>query len=424
MDDLERVGAIKYEEFFRDFLEPNQLCIFSSELTQHWRSRKEWVKDGKPNLDFLSNEYGHAIAPVANCCQTKYGSQVKKDMSVKEFCDYWKNRCQGVKDMQILYLKDWHFCKAFPAYKAYETPVYFKSDWLNEFWDQRSDVTDDYRFVYMGPKGSWTPFHADVFRSYSWSANICGCKKWLIYPPGQEKYLTDRLGNLAYDVTSDDVSDRCQFPDFEKASKPITVIQKEGEVIFVPSGWHHQVINLEDTVSINHNWTNACGIFKMWEHLQSEHAKVQQSIEDCRDMDNWNEQCQVILRASCGINYEEFLEFLNVIAKQRILTITGKPVMDTASEETNSNNKTSLTRTEFKSSVFQDWSSTINILEGQEHKSLIDYCRYDLEKVQECLISLKDEHPFNELQNKDLQIRVNNLLQEIHTTPENERTRK
>lgn len=47
------------------------------------------------------------------------------------------------------------FLRAFPAYKAYETPVYFESDWLNEFWDQRSDVADDYRFVYMGPKGSW-----------------------------------------------------------------------------------------------------------------------------------------------------------------------------------------------------------------------------------------------------------------------------
>jgi len=164
--------------------------------------------------------------------------------------------------------------RAFPTYKAYDTPIYFKSDWLNEFWDQRSDVADDYRFVYMGPKGSWTPFHVDVFRSHSWSANICGCKKWLIYPPGQEKYLTDRLGNLAYDITSSDINDQQQFPDFEKASKPITVIQREGEVIFVPSGWHHQVMNLEDTISINHNWTNACGILKMWEHLQSELVKV------------------------------------------------------------------------------------------------------------------------------------------------------
>ena len=59
MDDLKRVGAINYKEFFEVFLETNQLCIFSSQLTQHWRSRKEWVKDGKPDLDFLSKEFGN-----------------------------------------------------------------------------------------------------------------------------------------------------------------------------------------------------------------------------------------------------------------------------------------------------------------------------------------------------------------------------
>ncbi|XP_020620520.1 jmjC domain-containing protein 4-like isoform X2 [Orbicella faveolata] len=413
MDDLKRIGAIKCREFFEFFLETNQLCIFSSELTQHWRSRKEWVKDGKPDLDYLSKEFGHAIAPVANCCQTKYGSQVKEDMSVKQFCDYWRNRSQGINDTQTLYLKDWHFCKAFPAYNAYETPVYFKSDFLNEFWDQRSDVADDYRFVYMGPKGSWTPFHADVFRSYSWSANICGCKKWLIYPPGQEKYLTDRLGNLVYDITSDDMNDRHQFPDFEKASKPITVIQREGEVIFVPSGWHHQVINLEDTISINHNWTNACGIYKMWEHLQSELSKVHRSIEDCRDMENWHEHCQVVLRASCGLNYEEFVEFLDVIASPRIRTITGK-VVDEGNQDKHLDSKKSHSKTESKSSVFQDWSASMKTLEEQEQQLLIDYCRYDLVKVKECLMSLKDETSFIKLQNKHLQIVVDELLREIH----------
>lgn len=130
----------------------------------------------------------------------------------------------------------------------------------------------------------------------------------------------------------------------------------------------------------------------------------------------------MILRASCGINYEEFVEFLNVIAKQRIWTITEHAVA-TDSKETKLDNKTSLKRTEFNSSVFQDWSSAINILEGQEQQSLIDYCSYDLVKVKECLISLKDEHSFNELQNKDLQIRVDDLLQELHTTLARGRTK-
>lgn len=89
-----------------------------------------------------------------------------------------------------------------------------------------------------------TPFHADVFRSYSWSANICGRKKWLLYPPGQEEFLRDCCGNLAYDVTSPALQDQQYFPRFSQACRPLEVIQEAGEILFVPSGWHHQVYNL------------------------------------------------------------------------------------------------------------------------------------------------------------------------------------
>lgn len=89
-----------------------------------------------------------------------------------------------------------------------------------------------------------TPFHADVFRSYSWSANICGRKKWLLYPPGQEEFLRDTHGNLPYDVTSSELQDKGLFPHSEEACQPLEIIQEAGEIIFVPSGWHHQVYNL------------------------------------------------------------------------------------------------------------------------------------------------------------------------------------
>ena len=58
MDDVTRVHTITYGDFFRDFLLANQLCVFSSEITEDWRSRKEWVTNGKPNLEFLSNRFG------------------------------------------------------------------------------------------------------------------------------------------------------------------------------------------------------------------------------------------------------------------------------------------------------------------------------------------------------------------------------
>ena len=37
----------------------------------------------------------------------------------------------------------------------YTTLEFFQSDWLNEVWSLRQDVHDDYRFVYMGPNGTW-----------------------------------------------------------------------------------------------------------------------------------------------------------------------------------------------------------------------------------------------------------------------------
>ena len=81
-------------------------------------------------------------------------------MSFREFIDYWRN-VQNIDyeydkhDMKVLYLKDWHFVKQFPEYIAYETPVYFESDWINEYYTKKPELEDDYRFVYMGPKQSW-----------------------------------------------------------------------------------------------------------------------------------------------------------------------------------------------------------------------------------------------------------------------------
>lgn len=39
--------------------------------------------------------------------------------------------------------------------------------------------------MYIGPAGSWTPLHHDVFRSYSWSVNITGRKQWIFFHPDE-----------------------------------------------------------------------------------------------------------------------------------------------------------------------------------------------------------------------------------------------
>lgn len=60
-DHLERLGDIKYDEFFKDYLLANRLCIFSCDLTSSWGSRSDWVKDGRPNFEFFEQSFGKSL---------------------------------------------------------------------------------------------------------------------------------------------------------------------------------------------------------------------------------------------------------------------------------------------------------------------------------------------------------------------------
>ncbi|KAJ6876391.1 hypothetical protein NC652_035688 [Populus alba x Populus x berolinensis] len=156
---IEKVNGkeISYNEFVERYLAKNQPVVLTG-LMDDWKACKDWVFDsGKPNLKFFSTHFGNS--------------------KVQEY----------------------------PEYVAYRTPLFFCDDWLNLYLDhyrmhndsdtcQENDgiSCSDYRFVYMGAKGSWTPLHADVFRSYSWSANVCGKKKWLFLPPSQCHLVFDR----------------------------------------------------------------------------------------------------------------------------------------------------------------------------------------------------------------------------------------
>ena len=74
-----------------------------------------------------------------------------------------------------------------------------------------------------------------MYGSYSWSANVSGKKRWILVPAGQEKKLRTN-GKLPNDIGK--INLKAAGIDF------IDIIQTDGQVIFVPSGWFHQVWNL------------------------------------------------------------------------------------------------------------------------------------------------------------------------------------
>ncbi|XP_076815234.1 2-oxoglutarate and iron-dependent oxygenase JMJD4-like isoform X2 [Clavelina lepadiformis] len=293
---IDRISsAISLDDFFQKYLLKNIPCIISKWITKDWTSCKQWsvLHNGRslPNFqEFLG--LGSSVVSVADCRKREFNSQPKEDWLLKDYLAYLENYINSgyPKEQRCLYLKDWHLTRDHPDLKVYSVPTYFSDDWLLELYSHgQPPFDDDFRFVYIGPKQSWTPFHADVFRSYSWSANVCGKKKWLLYPPGYEDQLRNEAGKLPYDIR---VLEHCS----SEKKCPISIIQEAGEIVFVPSGWYHEVINLMEL------------------------TEVEKEISDCRSTmtkNEWSSQCQLIMKVNSGINYEDFFSLLNNILATR-----------------------------------------------------------------------------------------------------------
>lgn len=305
-DDIPRIPAkdLSFTDFFKNFMSKNlPVIITNAELLTC--SSLSWLNtDNSLNFEKLEEILSDHEVPIANCSRQYFNSHEKTTMKFKDYANYWRQRDK----QDLLYLKDFHLKHECPYVDFYNVPQYFASDWLNEYLLDKE--REDYRFVYIGVKGTFTNFHADVYNSYSWSANVSGQKRWFILPRNEELKLKDNFGKLPFLV-----DEECLI---EKNVKYFDIVQNSNEIIFVPSGWHHQVYNLTDVFSINHNWFNGCNLKLVLESLLKNLEDVTKEIEDCRDMENFDDHCQVMLKSIYGMNVAEFVDLVLHIIDKRI----------------------------------------------------------------------------------------------------------
>jgi hypothetical protein len=281
---------LSYDEFFRRHLLSNTPVVVRG-VTSSWNAARDWVTPhGTPDVRSIGNMFPDACAPVVGLWADEPTRAASKQTRVGDYAQWWERTHGGDQsadcdtgrmplDGDQLYLKDWHFATEHAdAYRAYTCPIWFRDDWLHppppparasvssrQAEQRLEDRGRDHRFVYLGPAGSTTRMHCDVMASYSWSVNVCGAKRWLLLPPSATPLLYDGLG----EQMATDLDESCSwFGGLEAArAQAIELIQQSGEALFVPSGWHHSVCNLQDTLSINHNWINACNLTWAVDHV-------------------------------------------------------------------------------------------------------------------------------------------------------------
>jgi len=233
-DNVVRKRGISVEEFVLNYEEPNKPVLLEG-CIDNWGALRNWDRD---YLVRLCGDVKFSVGPV--------------EMKLGDYFGY----SDQVREERPLYLFDPKFAEKVPKLgDEYEVPVYFREDLFGVLGNERPD----YRWIIIGPAGSGSSFHVDPNSTSAWNAVIKGSKKWILFPPDVIPPGVHPSPDGA-DVASP-VSIMEWFMNFYGATKnwkkkPIECVCKAGEVIFVPSGWWHLVINLEESIAITQNYVS------------------------------------------------------------------------------------------------------------------------------------------------------------------------
>uniref|UniRef100_A0A1I8EM68 JmjC domain-containing protein n=1 Tax=Wuchereria bancrofti TaxID=6293 RepID=A0A1I8EM68_WUCBA len=139
----------------------------------------------------------------------------------------------------------------------YHVPHFFADDLFRYASENRRPP---YRWFLIGSSRSGTGLHVDPSGTSAWNALVKGCKKLCFFHPQTPKNIlepTKKEGGIHPNEAVtwfSIVYGRISSPNWLKQWRPIEAMQYPGEVIFVPGGWWHVVLNLTDTVVVTQNF--------------------------------------------------------------------------------------------------------------------------------------------------------------------------
>lgn len=137
----------------------------------------------------------------------------------------------------------------------------------------------DYRWLIAGPARSGSGWHKDPNMTSAWNAVVVGSKYWMMLPPDTPPpgvYVSEDESEVAAPASISEwmmdfyaeTKRRHGRRELGGSGKLLECVCLAGEVMYVPSGWWHLVVNLDECVALTQNFVSTVELPRVLEFMK------------------------------------------------------------------------------------------------------------------------------------------------------------